>query len=482
VILAVLSWPVSSVGAQEVAFTPRKGEDLDRRLAEFIDGETWDLWTRDTVVSRDEQVRGDLLILESVARIAGEIEGDIYVVDGDLFLRPGARIHGEILVLGGGYFGSGMATVDGEVSWNPAERFVVLPAAGGLEIHPVVELPDVVDLHGLYGFEVPTYQRVDAVTLGWGVTLRAPTWAWKPSLELVARYRTGQGAFEGTVRQYWHPGPVEFGFEAERVTRTSEGWIRGDVTNSLSYLFTGDDFRNYYTSDRAAFVIRGGGEGAWTPGLRIEWDDASSRRVGDHFTLFGSDEVRPNPPVDDGEIWSAALEVSLDRETGERGRLVGRVRLEGADSTVAGDFSYVLGDVQARWRTAGFGSHEVDLFVLGRGDLAGDLPSQRWTGFGGRATLPTFGVMSFRGSRVVYGQLGYTIPIEPLRAGGLGAPGVFFRAGTGAAWGPDESAHFRANLMAGLRFWVLEGALAVDPEADDGDLTAYAIFRFPGDL
>ena len=81
---------------------------------------------------------------------------------------------------------------------------------------------------------------------------------------------------------------------------------------------------------------------------------------------------------------------------------------------------------------------------------------------------------------MLYGQLGYSVPIEPLRAGGLGAPGVFVRAATGTAWESGESTDFRTNLIAGLMFWVLEGGVAVDP--DGGGTVGYAVFRFPGDL
>jgi hypothetical protein len=473
----ILCAPLSG---QDVGFQPRRGHSLDEEIARFLDEAEARVWTRDTVVSAEGVVEGNLLVLEAQVRLSGEVLGDVVVVDGDLFLRPGAHVSGDILVVSGGYYGSGMATVDGSVRWRPAERYLVTPVAGGYEIRPVEDLPDAVDLHGLYGFEAPTYQRADAVTVAWGVTLRASTWAWRPTLELVGRYRSGQGAVEGTVRQFWYPGPVEFGLEVERVTRTNEMWIRAPVSNSLSYLFLGDDFRDYYGSDRAAFVIRGSGDRVWLPMLRVEWEDAWSRRAGDHFTFFGSDTVRENPAIDDGEDWSATVSVAADRATGDRGRLKGHVLLQGADSTLAGDFTYLVGEITARWQTPGFGNHEVDLFAIARGDLAGRPPGQRWTGFGGRATLPTFGNMEFRGPRVVYGHLGYEIPIEALRAGGLGAPGIFGRAGGGAAWQEGASAEWKTNLVGGVRFSVFEGGIAWDP--DSNAARGYAIFRFPGDL
>ena len=112
-----------SLAAQDVTFTPRPGNALDTRLEDFLARGDAIVWTRDTVVASDGRVAGDLLVLEAQVRLAGSVAGDIYVVDGDLFLRPGAHVAGDIVVLSGGYHGSGMATVDGEVTWRPAERF-----------------------------------------------------------------------------------------------------------------------------------------------------------------------------------------------------------------------------------------------------------------------------------------------------------------------------------------------------------------------
>ena len=485
---AVLRWvgllllcTPGSLASQTVSFEARPSSALDARLSAFLEAGPGSIWVRDTVVASDGVVSGGLLVLSAQVRMSGTVKGDIYVVDGDLFLRPGAVVTGDVVVLGGGYYGSGMADVEGETVWKPAEMYAVVPDQGGFDVRAVEKVPEVVDLHGLYGFEAPTYQRVDALTVAWGLTLTAARWAWSPSLELVGRYRSGQGEFEGTVRQFWHPGPVVFGLEAGRATRTQEDWMRAPVSNSLSFLFLGDDFRNYYGTDHAGRVVRGA-EGGWlTPEIRIGWEKAWSRLAGDPFTVFGSDEPRPNPVIDEGEDWSATLSVAIERETGDSGRLAGRVLLQGADSSVAGDFSYLLGEIRARWTTPGLASHEVDLFALVRGDLAGSLPGQRWTGFGGRATLPTFDILQFRGPRVAYGQVGYTIPVRALEAGGLGAPGVFGRVGTGSAWDEGQTADWEVNLVAGLRFWVVEGGVAFDPSGET-DATAYAIFRFPGDL
>ncbi|MEJ2482958.1 MAG: hypothetical protein P8049_07535 [Gemmatimonadota bacterium] len=422
VVLGVLALSPRVSDAQEVQFTPRADRPTERRLNEFLERSEFHLLVSDTVL-RDSVAPGrSLLVLDAVTRIATHVPGDVYVVNGDLFLRPGARIGGDVVVLGGGYYASELSEVSGEVVYLPNDLYAVTRTDSGWRIYPVREEPKAVQLHGLYGFGFPYYQRVDAVTLRWGATLRATGWAWQPSLDAELRYLTEPGEFQGTVEQYWYPsGSFQFGLEAERVTRTNEDWIRGDISNSLSYFFLGDDFRNYYGSDRIAFVLRGSESASWLPLLSFQWEDASSKEAQRQFVLFGDDEPDPNPAVDEGETISMIAGLGY-RKRGTDHRFEGSLRAEIADSSVAGDFTFILGEVRLYWLMPGFGAHELELFGLARGDLSGELPRQRWSAFGGRATLPTFGLLSFRGPRLVYGQASYLIPISALRVSMLGPP------------------------------------------------------------
>jgi hypothetical protein len=179
--------------------------------------------------------------------------------------------------------------------------------------------------------------------------------------------------------------------------------------------------------------------------------------------------------------------VSLIAEIGTRrrtssSRFEGLLRLEAADSSVAGDFSFLLAEARLNWHTPGFASHEFELFGIARGDISGTLPRQRWSAFGGRATLPTFDLLSFYGPRLVYGQASYLIPISALRVVLIGPPRVLLRAATGTTWEEGGSSHFETNLIAGVRWSVLEAGVAFDPGGSDPSSRFYAILRFPGDL
>ena len=478
---AVLSIPVAGT-AQSVDFKPRADEPAQERLASFLEHGAYALLSTDTVLQSGQQVPGSLLVLDATVRIAAVIQGSVYVVDGDLFLRPGASVEGDVVVLGGGFYASELAEVTGEIVYRPNDMYTVVKRDDNWTIFPVEDTPKAVELPGLYGFGFPYYQRVDAVTLRWGAKLRATGWSWQPTLEGEVRWLTEDGDFQGTLKQYWHPSSsVQFGFEGERVTRSNEDWIRGDVSNSLSFFFVGDDFRNYYGADRAAFVVRGNETSTWWPSLAVQWEDATSKEARKQFVLFGDDEPAPNPEIDEGETVSLIAEIGARQRTSSS-RFEGRLRLEAADSTVAGDFSFVLGEARLYWLTPGFAKHELELFGIARGDISGTLPRQRWSAFGGRATLPTFDLLTFHGPRLVYGQASYLIPISALKVVMIGAPKVLVRAATGSAWEPRGSSHFETNLIAGVRWSVVEAGVAFDPGGSDPSSRFYAILRFPGDL
>lgn len=482
VVLALLAGArPGDVSGQEIRFDPRADLPEERQFDAFLDRRGYVVLETDTILGPESVITGDLLILEAEVRLSGTVHGDVAVIGGDLFLRPGARVDGDLLALGGGFYSSQRATVTGEVAWHPNDVYLVERGDDVIRIHHVRDVPEALTLHGLSGILFPTYQRVDEWTLGLGATGRLVEWGWQPSLSVEVRLKTEHGDFEGTVRQAWYPtSALEFGIEAERATRTNEDWVRGDIANSLSFFFAGDDFRNYYEADRVALFLRGSETARWAPILEVQWEDARSLVASDQFVLLASDEAIPNPAIDEGETVSlrAGLEYRLNT-TRTSLRTSGTVEV--ADSDVAGDFDFVLGEFVADWRGPGLVGHGLEAFALVRHDLSGTLPGQRWTAVGGPATLPRTPLLSERGGRFVYGQLTYLVPVDALRLGLLGPPRLFVRGVSAAAWNEGEPASFETNLVAGVRLFVFELGTAFDVR-DGFDAGVYATLRFPGDL
>lgn len=465
---AVLAAP-QGARAQQVSFSPRPDVPEERRLSRFLEEGGYTLWTRDTVLARGDSVRGDLLVLEASVRIAGRVTGDVHVVAGDLFLRPGARLGGDALVLGGGYYASSEARVDGEVVYRPNLLLGVLPSDGGWQIYHVREERQAVDLDGLGGFHAPNYRRVDGWTFGWGGMVRAVELPAEPGLHGAIRFHTaGPRKWEGTVGASVHPtGSLRVSLEGERRTTTRDAWIRGDLLNSLSYLVGGDDYRNYYRAERAALRLASTADEGLAPAAWIGWEEASSLPARQLGVLFDDDaDVRPNPAVDDGEIWSVGAELRYRRRMAER-RLEASALVEAADSTAGGDASFVLGEARFRYRGPAPAGHRVELFGITRWDLSGQLPRQRWSALGGTGTLPVLDILSRRGPRLLYLDATYVVPIPALRVPVLGGPRVFVRNSLGSAWAEGQEVDLEDNVSVGVRYLFLELGVAVDVTESD---------------
>ncbi|MFQ5688763.1 MAG: hypothetical protein ACE5HQ_00640 [Gemmatimonadota bacterium] len=467
------------LGAQEIRFSPDRKSPTQLRLAEFLSGSSYRLWTRDTVLTRSDRVSGDVLVLEGSVRIAGRVDGSIYVVDGDLFLRPGARIAGDIVILGGGYYTSGLARVEGDVAYRPNEIMRVLPERGGYRILSVRPSMPVLELGPMYGLRYPSYQRADGWTVRTRGRFRPRGVPGHPEFVLGGRLKTDRGDVEGTFRNLWHPDErLEFEVWVDRATRSNDRWIRSDFSNTNSFLFFGDDYRDYYRADRAglgaAFITHTG----WRASLRARWEYARSLRGRDRTVLFSDDSVRPNPPIDPGDTYSLLLGLEFEQTKGNSRTLL-HFLMEGATADVVGDFSFLLGEAQVELRRPVVAGQAIELFARARGDLSGHLPRQRYSALGGVGTLPTFDILSLRGERMAFGEATYLVSLPFLDFPQVGPTELFLRAAIGSAWSEGEGARFEQNLSVGARVLFFEAGVAGDPGVGDGDLTVFVKTRFP---
>lgn len=468
-----LSTPAAASAQQEarprVEFTPRPNRPVERRLERFVEGGEYRLWIRDTTLARGDTVPGDVLVLESMARLEGRVEGSLVAVDSDVFLRPNSAVAGDLLVLGGGLYRSSLASVEGQLAYEPNLPLQAIPREGGWRIVSSAERPDLLRLDGLSGLHFPTAQRVDGWTVSGGGRLQAADVPWQPSLHVSGGIRTGGARAAGSLRQYWYPsGRWRVGVEAGRGTRTTDRWIRSDAANTLTHFFGGRDYRNYHGSDRVLLGARhdfGGGE---TAELSAGWERVRSLPARHAGGLFGDDSVAANPAVDAGEHWRVGLETGM-RTRSDHDTLRVDLRLEGADAAVAGDFSYLFGEAAVDWRIPAPANHRASLLARARGDLGGDLPRHLWSAVGGAGTLPTLEILQLRGPRLLYGRATYVIPMPLLRVPRLGGPELLLRAASGTAWGEGGEVDLHENLVAAVRFLVFEGGIAWDPGSGPGD-------------
>src|ERR1041384_901057 len=100
------------------------------------------------------------------------------------------------------------------------------------------------------GLRIPTYDRINGLTLPWGPKIETSN--GRISADLLVRYRSHLGnwdpSFEGVLR----PGDAnELKFFVGRGTFTNDAWIRSDLIISLAAVLVGSGARNSSRGDRA---------------------------------------------------------------------------------------------------------------------------------------------------------------------------------------------------------------------------------------
>lgn len=476
-VIALLAAAVPA-GAQEVRVTGRGDTEHDRLLRQLVRSGEYVLIARDTLLARNDTVRGNALVAGVTVRVEGVIEGDLVIVDANVFMRPTARILGDVRNIGGGLYYSELAAVSGSVRSEPNAPYRVDHRAdGGVAIVGTVSESPLV-LYGFRGFHIPTYDRVDGLTLSAGAGLMLPRVG---DIEPVVRgrvdYRTERGDVTGGGELGFVRRRTEIAVGAERTTVTNERWIRSDLNNSISSLVQGRDRRDYYSADRAYVEVRRvleRGTRVTSAYLRAQVEDADSLPSRDPWSLRG--EFRDdNIAFPDSRISSAILGL---RTTWTLPRHV--LELDAATEFGTGlfDGQYDFGryELDAKWAMQALSDHTLTIEPHVQGPLPGtdSLPRQRWSFIGGSGTLLTYDIAEFRGDRVAFVETEYSIPLPPaLRIRFLGRPNIELLHMAGMAWTADQERGLEQNVGIRLRFNILYLRAVTHPSrfSDDAQFT-----------
>lgn len=434
----------------------------------------------DTVLPPTFQATGDLVITTGDVRLEGTVAGEVAVLGGGLFVRPGARIDGRIAVLGGGVYPSGLATVGEIVRLPPGARASEAALAAPVEEAAVpeivvrVESPPAVRFEplGFFGFLAPGYDRVNAVTLRgavrWSVRTRGGEATVVPSLAYYsARGELGGGA-SAVIPVY---PTLALELDGGRTVATNDAWVRSDILNTLAALTFANDLRDYYQADVARVTLRRAlqdpvleGDFTLIPFLAGQLERGRPLRARTPWSLFGDDEDwRGNLQVPELSIGSVSAGTAA-RWKGGTTSFEGNLALEQAVySSDERLFTQLVGD--GSWAMDGLAS--TDVFSVAAhlsGSFGRTAPRQRWSFVGGVTTLPTAEPAFERGDNVVFVRsvYGRMLPAIVLPLAGVPTAEIIHAIGT--AWTRGGRApQWRQNLGLGLRFAVLEAAFYLDP-------------------
>lgn len=439
VLCGVASAMAVAVGtsAQEVVLQGAADVELDHRLARLL-GTAPLVVSRDTTFERGDTIRRSVLVVDARLVHEGVIEGDLVMVEARGFVRPDGEVTGDLVNIAGGLYRSEIATIGGRIINLPVAPYRVIREPDRIIIRAMG--PSRLELDGLRGLHPPTYDRVNGLTLVVGAGYRLPPLGRiQPRAHAQVGWQTQRGdptyAADFSLRR----GANALAVGHERAWDTNERWIRGDLMNSLLYLWNGQDLRDYHEVERTwlqlsrDFVEREGRLRA-TAAVRGQSEEARSLTAGAPWFIIGS-ETRPNPLIDDGRTTSLVGSVDLEWE-GSHTRFDGRVEYEAARAWRGSDVRFDRVRTDGRFAMAAFANHTVAIRYMLQAPLAGDpLPRQRWSFVGGTATLHTLNVAEFSGDHVVFVDTRYIIPMpDRIALPILGTPRLHLLHVAGMAW------------------------------------------------
>ena len=349
------------------------------------------------------------------------------------------------------------------------------------------------------GLRIPSYDRVNGLTLPWGPKLSIGD---DVEFDALVSYRSHLGNLDPSIEGELRPGyGNEIKLYVGRGTFTNDAWIRSDLVNSGAAFFVGTDARNYYRADRASLRFTRTLTAAaftFTPFLggiyEKGWSTGSLTPTSRPWSVFGRSEtlkmLRPNPAVLKGNIGSILGGTGMEYFRGEvEAKLSATVEHAlrspaercaftpgGGIFCVIGRSSFTQGTVHGEVFFPTFGTQTFSF--RGHTVLSSDsAPPQRYAYLGGSSTLPTVDLLALGGDRLFYAEGEYMSPIERIMMRFLGSPFVALRYAVGSA-GVRDLPPFIQNLGIGVGISFLRVDYSIDPAGNRSpfsDRSAFSI-------
>ena len=369
-------------------------------------------------------VDGDVAIFGGTLTIAGRVTGSVVGINADVVLEPGARIAGDLTVVGGRVSPGASAAVGGTVTaygqtlavHEDGEQRLALDARGESWIDRW-RTRHARSASGVRLTSARTYNRVEGLPIYFGPTLRHRRPWGHVNADLFGIYRTaararwdGQniGHLARTDVALGDRRVLAFGGRLFDLVAPVEEWHITDTENALSTFFLHRDYRDHF--DRHGGTVYARAAAGERAEVTASFSDQrwGARGVRDAWTLLRDDDPwRANPLLDEGRFHLAGLALRLDtrndaknpwsgwyvqadyeRGTGTLTRL--GPRSDPAEMT-PGRLTWQRGFVDVRRYNRIAPTAQVNMRLVVGGALDGrPLPLNRRLSVGGPGTLPGY--------------------------------------------------------------------------------------------
>jgi cytoskeletal protein CcmA (bactofilin family) len=367
----------------------------------------------DAVVDGQDTIRSNVVVKAGDLTVYGEVEGDVLVVGGDLFVRENGHITGNAKVINGEVTKDGSARIDGyidktsstEKAYRESERKFIRSSTR-LNANWARETTDLDNF-------IFRYNRVEGLFLGVGSDKK---YYWGSQRSYAAYGSFGYGfksrAWRGNLgvaRQFaFDDGQMfEVGVEGHNLTDSKDNWIIGVGENTAAAILIHEDFRDYYRrvgyGISADYTVQ---QEFLTGQVKVEYlaDRYHSMENRAEWSVFGGDKkFRLNPAIDEGDMRSVVASAGLSTVSktiyGPEGWSI-FVTGEIADKNFGSDFGFnqYVGDVR---RYQPLGRNDNLNLRLRVGTTEGSVPYQKIFEFGGPGTLNGYPFNAEAGTRMI---------------------------------------------------------------------------------
>lgn len=390
--LCCFVFTAAPVRGQDPPARPAPGEEVlapwelppavAERLIEFYNAPQTIHFSGPSRVPAERTITGDVAVLGGPFTIAGRVEGDVLVINGDLELLPGGAVTGGVTVVGGRTSGLEDASIDGEVVTysellryrQRGDQLVYAGPLGRRGAGPA-------DGEGWLAqrdFLITTgqsYNRVEGLPITFGPVIETRS-ANPLRLRALGIYRTEAGLSLDLDDMGYYVRAEQFlgGHRALRIGASAysmvdpiEAWHLSKLENGLATFLLHRDYRDHYEREGGSVFVTL--EPRRSP-LSLTLEGRSERNtsvpVGSPWTLFRNDaQWRPQPLVAEGRLRSLAGRVAYD------------TRSQAEDPAIGWHFT---GEVE-RSLTANLTRPElVRIPILSSGEPE-RIPAQRYGGF-----------------------------------------------------------------------------------------------------
>ena len=428
---------------------------------------------------RDSTITTTLIVIGRPTYLASRVLGDVVVIGSDLFLRPGAEISGRAVAIGGTVSLTTLGHVAGgsESFRDETYEAIAQPNGQALAYRALAQKDPIPFLQpaGIQGLIIPSYDRVNGLSLPLGVLLTVGDGIVEVQPQVT--YRSRLGKFDPAAIVRLLPGrAVRFEGYAGMDTRTNDAWIYSDLINSATTFFAGTDTRNYFRSKIGegrvfAHVERSGVSVEPFIGGRYE-KVSPITATGDVYSVIGHKDPelehirRPNPPVEDGSIGSGLIGAAMYDTAGV---VISRIRAEVEQSftTVAGTKNFTQVTLDGRVTFPTFKTQRLFVRAHGVATVGDSVTRARYAYLGGSGTLSVVDLLELGGSKMLFLESRYYIPIESIVLPLVGSPAVSLVHLMGSA-GVKSLPSLEQEIGAGLALSVLRLDVTTDVSRSRG--------------